>query len=130
MTTYMYLSSTDSPVFCPDNTGSDFSSMLPMPLDVRNAEYELALCSIQGSLPSSYIVLCDVIDYSIINDQTMQILKQVTSKDDFLHLQYFRIMIPELRKIRISLVDLNLKPINVSDVVRCTLCLRKRATTM
>ena len=126
MTNYIHLSSTDNVDIFPNNVGSNFTSLLPNSIDNLVDDYEMALCYIQGPLPSVYNVFCDVIEQNVIKGQTLPVLRHVLSKRDFPDLQFIKVAVPRVSRIRIFLTDLNLKPLKTSGTVRCTLCLRKR----
>ena len=124
MTNYIHLSSTDNVDIFQNNVGNDFTCLLPNAIDNLVDDYEMALCYIQGPLPSAYNVFCDVIEQNVIKGQTLPILRHVLSKRDFLDLQYIKVSVPRVTRIRISLTDLNLKPLTLSGTVRLTICLR------
>ena len=124
MTNYIHLSSTDNVDIFPDNVGSDFTCLLPNAIENLVDDYVMALCYIQGPLPSAYNVFCDVIEQNVIKGQTLPVLRHVLSKRDFLDLQFIKVAVPRVSRIRIFLTDLNLKPLKLSGAVRCTICLR------
>ena len=117
MINYIHLSSTDNVDIFPNNVGSDFTCLLPNSVENLVDDYEMALCYIQGPLPSAYNVFCDVIEQNAIKGQTLPILRHVLSKRDFLDLQYIKVAVPRVNRIRIFLTDLNLKPLTLSGLL-------------
>ena len=123
---YLHLNSNDSLAIHQHNSCADFICELPEMLHL-NGEWECALVDIHGkSIPNTYNVFCDIIDHNVIKDRKLPILRQGLQSKSFQHLNFIKVIDTHCKRIRISITDSDLNPIENCDTpVYCILCLRK-----
>ena len=81
---YVYISSSDSTNYFPDNQPSKFTVKLPETLRLHE-KWQLALCEIQypsiQNKPDQLLILCDLCQDSIVGDKRLPILRRMTFED-------------------------------------------------
>ncbi len=123
---FLHLSSNDSLSIHQHNACTDFTCELPEMLQLTG-EWECALLNIFGkSIPRIYNVFCDIIEHNVIKDRKLPILWQGLQSKTIDHLNFIKVKETACKRIRISITDSDLNPINSCDTpVYLILCLRK-----
>ena len=118
---FLYVGWQDSLEFHPFNRPNDFIVDLPKNL-LLQGKWEVALMDIKvrSQKKSTFCVLADFCEESFLKG------RRVDGKEAQYTLPYFvKTNKAEVRSIRLSILDQNLKPYQLSDI-ECTLYLRKK----
>lgn len=122
---YLHLSSEDSITLFPQNTNVSFICELPDTINLTDA-WECALVDISGDLTTEYNVFCDIVEYNVIKGTRLPIIRTVSRRGEFQHLQFVKVRQPLIKHIYIYITDKNLKLLKKSGrSTFCTLCLRR-----
>lgn len=119
---YLYLSSIDSKLDHPSNTGSDFTVELRQTLA---GIYGCALGEISYSSSSEELyVYCDLIEVNQILDTSLPILRIVKGSGELHNLYFIRTARSDVQRVRIT-IRTREGAVPVSDLgdVRCTILL-------
>ena len=124
---FLYIGWQDSLEVHPFNRPNDFIVDLPKSL-LLQGKWEVALTDIKVKAPkkSTFYVLADFCEESFLKGSQYPVLRRVDGKEAQYTLPYFvETNKSEVRSIRLSILDQNLKPYQLSDI-ECTLYLRKK----
>ena len=129
---YVLLSSKDSQLLYPENSGNNFRVQLPQELNL-SGYWEVAVSDIyinqaEGQPSQRLLVCCDIVDYTIVGDSLRQILRRVSPLDKhFAREQFARVVRNPVRHIHIFILDAQGKPINIRY---CDVTLHFRASPL
>ena len=118
--TYVFLSSTDSLEYHPDNTSFDFTVELSHEI---KGSHKVALCEIDFEPTGEDLyIFCDVCDDSHVLDRSLPLLRITDSPGEFSNLYFHNITRSFVQRIRIYIRNQNLSTPSTSiGPVRCTL---------
>ena len=111
---FVYLSSSDSPQFYPENDPYEFTVELPEILTLEG-NWHCALISFAQPTSEDVTIFCDILDYSFIQDTYKPVLRQLSEQDvyfaDFPNLHYVKVKDFAVKRIKISILkSTNLTP--------------------
>ena len=111
---FIYLSSTDSPEFYPQNEPYEFTVELPENLNLEG-NWHCALLSFSQPVSDDVTIFCDILDYSFIQNTYKPVLHQISEQDiyfsDFPNLHYMKVKDSSIKRIKISILkSTNLTP--------------------
>lgn len=120
---FLFLSSTNSLQYHPDNTGTDFTVELP---HVVHGQYECALSEIfYDNFQDDLYVYSDICEQNVVHNDYKPILRIVTQPGEVQSLYFMPVSRDSVQRIRIYLRDKDFKTPQVSlNTVRCTLVFR------
>ena len=130
---YLFISSSDSLSFHPDNKGSNFTVELPESVNLHG-EWEAALCDFYHNPEVNEIlyVFCDLCDYSYIGNSLEPIIRKIypnsTSTDfQFSSNYYINVKNKNINRIKVYIRDVNFGfPSSVTGDIHLTLHLRRK----
>ena len=117
---YLFLSSTDSLEYHPNNVSHDFTVEL---LQEMQGSFRIALCEIMfTSVTEDLYIFCDIAGQSQVKDELHPLLRIVSAPGEFSSLYFHKVSTPVFRRIRIYICNADMKEptVNIGDV-RCTL---------
>ena len=128
---YVYISSSESSQYFPDNQPSRFTIKLPETLRLHG-KWQIALSEIQypsiQKKPEQLLILCDLCQYSIVGDTRLPILRRIKYKDrgsrfhSFGLLYYVALKTQEVDRVSIYVkTDTGEEPSFTGGKLRCVL---------
>lgn len=128
---HLFLSSTDSLAFFPNNKAIDFHVEFSEALNL-SGRWTCALTQIafKDELVSDIVVLCDICESSYINNTRLPVLRVIPQSNSnvFIFTQPFRLNISrdEIKRLRLYIRTTTLEePLFLSQPVTCSLHLRR-----
>ena len=117
---YLFVSSTDSLEYHPNNVAHDFTVEL---LQEVRGPFRIALCEIMfTSVTEDLYIFCNIAGQSQVNDEMHPLLRIVSAPGEFSSLYFHKVSSPVFRRLRIYIRNADMKEPTVNiGKVRCTL---------